>query len=301
MSSEGQKANNRIYQGLAILLLVSNIVFIYLYTQEKNNYQVVIEDQGILERQKTEVEAELEGMYDQYEAMKTNNDTLNAQLSEQQERIQELITESKNKGWTIYKLKKETETLRKIMQGYVRTIDSLNTANIELTAENVKISEDLGRERSKTTELTKENVELSQKVKIGEQLEALDIFANALRKKSNNTHRETNRAKRADMLKCCFTLDENELTPKGKKWVYMRIIGPNGKVIVLEENEENMFEYDGVKALYSVKKEVDYQGEETDVCMYWNVEDPEKNLPGNYEVYAYCEDYELGKTNFELK
>lgn len=301
MSSEGQKTNNRIYQGLAILLLISNIVFIYLYSQEKENYQIAIEDTGILERQKTEVEAELEGMFDQYEAMKTNNDTLNARLTEQQTKIQELIKESKSKGWTIYKLRQETATLRDIMQDYVRTIDSLNTANIELTAKNTQITEDLGKERSKTNSLTKENVKLSEKVKIGEQLQASDMFAGALRKKSNNTTRETDRAKRSDMLKCCLTLDENELTPKGKKWVYARIIAPDGKVVVLEENEDNMFMYDGVKALYSVKKQVDYQGAETDVCLYWDVEDPEALLEGNYEVYTYCDDYELGKTSFILK
>ena len=59
-------------------------------------------------------------------------------IDAKRERIEELIKEAaKHKGdaTIISKLKKETQTLRSIMQSYVRTIDSLNTLNQTLEAE----------------------------------------------------------------------------------------------------------------------------------------------------------------------
>ncbi len=299
MTSESKSSSKLPYIILIILLVGSNGLFAWLYMEEKNNYEVAIEEKGILDDQKREVEAELEDMILQYEDMKSENDTMNAKISEQQAKIEELITKAKNNRWTIHKLRKEAETLRGIMKSYLKTIDSLNTANIELQAQNEQITEELGVEKTRTSKLSKANEELAEKVKIGEKLEAFDLVSSALRKKNNNLYRETTRSKRANRLKTCFTLDANELTKPGKKWVYARIIGPNGKVVVLEESEENMFEYDGVKALYTVKKEVDYKNEELDVCLYWDVKD--QLGPGNYEAYIYAEDYELGKTSFELK
>lgn len=301
MTDSRQNSGKGILYGIIALLLLSNIFLAWLYFQEKENFNIAIEEKGILDEQKMELEAELKDMYEQYEEMKTSNDTLNRQLLEQQEKIQELLTKAKNNNWTIHKLRKETETLREIMKGYLRTIDSLNTANIQLKAEKQMVTLKLDKEKEKNTQLNEQNTELSEKVKIGERLKAQDLFAAALKERSNNTHRETDRAKRTDMLKACLTLMRNDLTPLGKKWVYARIIAPSGKVICLEESEDNMFEFEGVKGLYSVKKEVDYKGEDTDVCLYWYYEEEALVEVGSYEVYMYVDNYELGKTSFELK
>lgn len=301
MSDSRQSSGKGFLYIIIVLLFLSNALVAWLYFQEKENFNVAIEEKGILDDQKAELEAELEDMYAQYNDMKTSNDTLNAQLQEEQEKIKELLEKAKNNNWTIYKLRKETKTLRKIMKGYLHTIDSLNTANIQLQAEKQQVTQKLNSEKKKNTQLSEANTELSEKVKIGERLQALDLFAGALKQRRNNTHRETDRAKRTDMLKSCLTLEKNELTPKGKKWVYARIIGPDGKVVCLEESEDNMFEFQGVKGLYSVKKQIDYQREETDVCLYWYFEEEFEVLEGDYEVYMYCDDYELGKTSFNLR
>ena len=301
MSDTRQSSGKGLLYAVIVLLLLSNAFLAWLYFQEKENFNVAIEEKGILDDQKAELEAELEDMYAQYDDMKTSNDTLNAKLLAQQEKIKDLLEKAKNNNWTIYKLRKETETLRTIIKGYLVTIDSLNTANIQLQAEKQQVTQKLNTEKKKNNQLSEANTELSEKVKIGEKLKALDLFAGALKQRSNNTHRETDRAKRTDMLKCCLTLDKNELTPKGKKWVYARIVGPDGKVICKEESEENMFEFQGVKGLFSIKKEIDYQGEETDVCLYWYYDEEFEVPEGDYVAYFYCDDYELGQRSFSLK
>ena len=107
------------------------------------------------------------------------------------------------------------------------------------------------------------------------------------------------KAIKTDKIKCCFTIGANELTKPGNKDVFLRIIDPSGKVLTPKEDKANMFEFDGVRGLYSVKKEVMYENKDVDVCMYWEV--LEELSSGKYIVYAYTDGHEIGVTEFTLK
>jgi hypothetical protein len=56
---------------------------------------------------------------------------------------------------------------------------------------------------------------------------------------------------------------------------------------------------DGRRVLYSGKKEVNYENQELDLCMYWDVVN--MLTPGQYFVKAYIEGYEVGSTTMILK
>ena len=77
----------------------------------------------------------------QYEGYKfsVSNDSLVAQLSTEQAKVQRLLEELRTVKSTnakeIARLKKEIATLRKIMRNYVVQIDSLNRANEQLKVE----------------------------------------------------------------------------------------------------------------------------------------------------------------------
>jgi hypothetical protein len=119
------------------------------------------------------------------------------------------------------------------------------------------------------------------------------------RVKRNNIHKETNRASSTEKIKACFTIDDNEVTEPGKKMVYLRIMTPEGTVLAERSDNSNTFLQDGMKVLYSVKKEVNYENQELDLCMYWDV----VNMlsPGEYFIKAYVEGYEIGSTSLVLK
>ena len=59
-----------------------------------------------------------------------------AEIADQRGQIDRLMTRVKNGNWELGKVKKEAETLRSIMKGYVATIDSLNQLNLALIDEN---------------------------------------------------------------------------------------------------------------------------------------------------------------------
>lgn len=291
--------SNKLIIGLLAVSIIANLVLGFMVFQQKGDIETITGQKTELSEEKDQIETELYDMLAQYDSLETTNDTLNAQLASEKARVEELIAKVKNSNWTIYKLKKETESLRKIMKGFVVTIDSLNTANQHLISENKEIKGAFENEKNKTKELTDIKDQLSQKVKIGERLSTTSIEAFAQRVKSNTIHKPTDKASRADKIKCCFTISENELTKSGNRPVYLRVLTPNGQVLSQGKGEDSMFEFDGVRGLYSVKKDVIYENQELDVCMYWVVDEP--LVRGKYLVYVYIDNHQIGTTSFVLK
>lgn len=297
-----KKSRDKIYLFIIFLLAGTCGVLAYLLSQKQVQVEVVTIEKEKITSEKDALQVELSGMLQQYESMKTNNAELNSKLEEQENKIKELMAEAekhKNDASIIKKLKKETETLRIIMQGYVHTIDSLNTLNIALREEKKGVEKELGSQKEKYTSLEKEKDNLAGQVKIGQRLRTKSISATPQKVKSNNEHRETNRAKNTDVIRCCMVLDKNEIAQPGMKDLFMRVITPEGKVIADSNDEAHQFSFNGIRGLYSMKKEVDYQNQEMEVCMYLEVN---SEIPaGEYIVEVYADEAEIGRTGFKLK
>ncbi|HBH06744.1 MAG TPA: hypothetical protein DDX92_09090 [Flavobacteriales bacterium] len=299
---DNTKSSNRQQVILIVLLAVVAIIGIYLayvnrsLKNDLKNYEML---KGELEEEKTEIMGNLKDLSLSYDSLMTNNDSINEELIVQKSKVERLIAEAKNNKWTIYKLRKEAETLRGIMKGYVRTIDSLNTANIELQAENIQVRSQLDEQKGINQELSKTNEDLAGKVKIGGRLIALDMIAYAQRIKNNGVHRETRRASKAQKIKVCFTLSANEIAKSGNKALYVRILTPTGQVLAERSDQSHMFNFEGTTGLYSIKKMVKYENQELDVCMYFDISG--SVTAGEYMVKSYADEMEIGNATFTLK
>lgn len=289
--------------GVLIFILILVAAFAGYLAYSNQQLQKSLEDCGYVkaevEQEKEQVIGELEQMSMQYDSMAVTNDSMNTELMAQREKVEELIKQAKNNNWTIYKLRKEAGTLREIMKGYVKTIDSLNTLNVELRAQNAEVTRKLGETEDKNTQLQDKNAALNEKVKLGAKLKALDMVAYGQRVKNNEVHRETNRANKTEKIKVCFTLDKNEVAEEGNKSIYVRIITPSGKVLAERNDQSNMFEFEGTNGLFSIQKVVLYEKKELDLCMYWDV--TSELSEGEYIVDAYADGMKIGSTSFTLK
>ena len=199
METKDNKAssNEKLYMALAGIFFLSTVVLGYMLFQEKETVQLYSQENAQLDTEKQAVENELQDMLMEYEAMETENVEMQAEINEQKAKIEDLIKKAKDNNWTISKLKKEAESLREIMKGFVETIDSLNTANQELIAKNIQVNKQLQNKEDEVSELSKQKKELAGKVAIGSKIEAMDITATAQRLKKNEVARETTRANRA--------------------------------------------------------------------------------------------------------
>lgn len=126
-----------------IIILVGGVA--YLFTSLNQQKQANKEMQELADLDKKEMQNEYEQFAKQYSEMKTqiNNDSIVAQLTQEQMRTQQLLEELKrvksSDAREIARLKKELATVRAVLRSYVLQIDSLNRLNQDLTEENTRI------------------------------------------------------------------------------------------------------------------------------------------------------------------
>jgi FtsZ-binding cell division protein ZapB len=248
--------------------------------------------------EKDNVTVMLENMLSSYDTLKTDNEQLTVEMEAQREQIEGLLDQVKRGKYDISKAKKEAETLRKIMKGYVATIDSLNQANQELMAKNVGLTQELGEVTGQKEALSTEKQALEGKIAKGAILHTTAINAGALFMRSSGKQVETDRAKKAEMVKCCFTLGQNTVTDSGDKTIYMRVISPDGSVLPASD-PNNRFKFNGVEGEFSAKREVNYQNQAVDVCVFWNGTNEMRT--GQYIVEIYESGAQVSKASFDLK
>ena len=273
----------------AIVLGVALIFLIYMYFDKKHK---MVEMETVLTQEKDSLANELRHMVIAYDTLKTNNDTLNAGLQKQKNKIVQLLSINASNVQLIRKYKSEITTMREIMKSYIVQIDSLNTKNKMLTSENSEIKAQITQVRNTNSELSKVKEELNSKVEVASVIQAKDIVAVSLNKK----RKETTRINLLDKLRICFTLRENPLAKPGQKDVYMRVIRPDS--LVVTSSPDNLFEYKGNKIIYSATRQVDYMNQDIDVCIF--LDNNGDFIIGNYSVQLYLDDNIIGRTNFML-
>lgn len=283
---------------LVVLLLISNVVMLWMLMQRNREVEQTQQQVATITSEKDNVTELLENMLASYDTLKTENEQITTEMDAQKAQIEQLLDQVKRGNYDLSKAKKEAETLRRIMKGYVATIDSLNQANQLLTAENVTIRQELGEVKGQREALQTKATEMEGKLNRGSILHTTSISAGAAFMRNNGKQVDTDRAKRAEMIKCCFTLGENRVTNAGDKTLYMRVIAPDGKVLPATE-PDNRFTFNGIQGEYSARRDVNYQNQPVDVCIFWN---GSQALPaGDYVVELYESGGQVAKTLFKLK
>lgn len=298
MPQPAKNRSNTLLLVLVILLLISNVVLLILWSQKKDQATASANQVTAVTSEKDNVTKLLQDMLVQYDTLSTTNDQLRTSMDSLQQQVVSLMDKVKRGNYDLGKAKREAETLRKIMKGYVVTIDSLNQLNKALMAENVTTKQQLGEVTGQKQALESKSAEQQALIDKGSVLTATGMVANALFVRNSGKQVDTDRSSKAEMIKCCFNLGENRITSAGKKTLYMRIIGPDGSVLPAAE-QANRFFFDGVEGEYSAKRDVDYQNAPVDVCVFWTATG--KLTGGQYKVDVYESGMKVGSTTFNLK
>ncbi len=274
------------------LLLLGGIAYLYrsLDEQKKVNQDM----QELAELDKKEMQNEYEQFAQQYSEMKTqiNNDSIVEQLTQEQLKTQKLLEELRNVRATdareITRLKKELATCRAVIRSYVLEIDSLNRLNQNLTAENTRVRGQYEEATRRIESLNTEKSSLSEKVAIAAQLDAVGISMSLNDKKGKSTKK----IEKAKNLQVNFSIAKNVTASNGVKTLYVRIQTPNGQVLT----NGGTFDFENRSLQYSMKKQVEYTGNETPVSMFWNIS--EFLSEGTYKVSIFADGHMIGSRNF---
>jgi len=274
---------------ISVILAFLLIFLIVMYFSQKSK---MIEMETVLTEEKDSLTNELKSMVYAYDTLKTNNDTLKAGLVKERERIVQLLSINASNAQLIKKYKSEISTMREIMKNYIVQIDSLNSRNKILVAENTEIKQQMKQVRNVNTELSKVKEELSGKVEIASVIQAKDVVAAPL----NRKRKETSRISLLDKIRVCFTLRENPIAKAGEKEVFMRLIRPDS--LIITTSPDNLFEYKRSKIIYSANRTVDYINQDIEMCIY--MDNTGDFIVGTYSIEIYLEDNIIGKTTFML-
>ena len=286
--------NKKVILPLVILLVIlaGGVVYLFLsLNAEKMNSRQM---QELAELDKKEMENEYREFSNQYSEMMTkiNNDSIIAQLTQEQLRTQQLLKElqqTKSHDAAEITRLKELAQVRAVLREYVIQIDSLNRQNERLTAENARINSALEESARQNEALTSEKASLTEKVAIAAQLDATNIRFMPLNKKG----KEEKKVSKAKQLRVDFSISRNVTAQSGMKTLYVRIITPTGSVL-----SAGTIPYENKHIQYSIKKSIEYNGEATPVTMFWNIH--EVHSAGTYQVAIFCDGQMIGSKSFAV-
>jgi len=277
------------------LALTGGLVYLFLSLQQQK--QANKDMQELAELDKQEMENEYERFALQYSEMKTqiNNDSIVQQLTQEQMRTQQLLAELKkvkaDDAREITRLKKELTTVRAVLRSYIIQVDSLNRLNESLKEENTRVNAELEQRNTQIAGLSSEKASLSEKVAIAAQLDATNIQMLLLNKRDKTTKK----LKDCRKIQVNFTITKNVTASNGVRTIYVRITNPGGNTL----GGGGHFNYENRSLEGTMRKSIEYSGEEVAVTTYWDVTQMLEG--GQYRVSIFADGNMIGSRTFNFE
>lgn len=279
----------------ALVLVVLGLVFINL--RQRTEIQEIVEQMEFEKEQLEDEYEELAIQFDGYQTPDIHNDSLVQLLSQEKQRVQDLLEELRITKVTnarrIAELKKELATVRQVMVTYVQQIDSLDRTNKALAKENKQVKEQYQQVARQAQQLEEERTQLAEVVSRASMLEIGSFTVTALNKRD----RKTTVFSQIMKLQFDYTVARNITCPPGMKTMYMRLTRPDGEL--MQKSLDNVFAFENAEIGYSVFKDFEYEGEEVSGTMYWTVE--EILQEGMYNADFFVDGQLIGSFPFTLK
>lgn len=277
-----------------LVIIIAVVTFLFLQQKKANS-----EMAQLFDLEKEEMENEYTRFANQYDELQfiTTNDSLSILLDEEKVKVQRLLEELRSVKSTnaseISRLKKELATVRAVLRTYIVQIDSLNKINLALTNENKEVKQKYSEATRQISNLSEEKKNLHQKVELASQLDATNIWIES----KNKRDKKAKKVKDVVKFVIGFTVVKNITAPTGERTIYIQIAKPDNDI--LTKNSANTFQYENRNLPYSIKKYIEYTGEEQAVTVYWNVE--EFLYAGTYRLDIFADGTLIGSQRFTLE
>ena len=277
------------------VLVLALIGLTYLLFSEKQTNRELVQE---FQLDKEDLENEYTRFAQQYDELKltVSNDSLADLLAQEQVKTQRLLEELRtvksSNATEIRRLKKELATLRKVMIGYINQIDSLNKLTAQQKQVIAEVTQKYNAASRQINNLSEEKKNLNQKVTLAAQLDATNIWIEPRNKRC----KKAKKVKDIVKLAIGFTIVKNITAETGERTLYIRITKPDNDV--LTKSPSNTFPYENRTLGYSIKKYIEYNGEEQTINVFWDVE--EFLYAGDYRVDIFADGTMIGSQKFTL-
>lgn len=304
LQQQQPKKNNSIIYWVIIVVLVAACLYLFMSKNkmaadntekaqmDQKRMDSVLTDREALQTDFNAASAKIDQLVTQNAKMDSALQGDKTVIANLQAQIRSVLS---NKNATQAELKKAREMINSLndkTKEYEARIAELEKQNVELTGQNQTLTK-------KVDSTTTENVNLK---KVASVLHASNLRMEPIHKRRNGKEKETTKARKVDILRIMFDIDENRITEGGNKQIYVRILAPDGKVLTSAANTSGKLTGStGTQVEYSVVKNITLAQNQMvkDVSVDWNQDgDYEK---GVYTIEIYNEGYKVGSGNVTLK
>ncbi len=303
-----------IYAVLVILLLGTWVYIIYdKAVNDKNMAEQLTHVQGeylSVDSSRNAIQAEYNSALARMDSLTGSNTQLKGELAEKKSKIDQLKdqikTELGKKNADLAEARSLVNQLKAQVTDLFAQIDQLKQQNKQLTAANQQLTTERdtileGRHAAEQT-LAATAAAKAHMEDIASTLHASSVSITPIELKHNGKEVETSKAKRADLFKIAFQLDENRVAPSGPKELYVCVTGPDGKPITMPSSGSGNFTTrDEGDKVYTNLQTVQYtQGQALPVSFPWKPESG-KFQEGAYKVQIYQNGFKIGEGTVSLK
>lgn len=293
---ENQNNNSKLKAVILVLSLLLLASLGYMFKMSSDAKKVETELSSVT-TEKDNALTELAQLKTTYDAAIAENTSMSEELIAERDKVVKLMEEvkkSKGDAAAIGKYKQQIADLQAKMNVLIRENDELKVKNQQLTAEIDSTKTILVEAKEYNQVLAGQNEELSKTVEKASKLSILNLKTGAYKVKSSGKEVETERARRADILKVNFTIAENKVAKSGDKSYYIQVIDSKNNVL----GEKKLVEFGEKSLTYSFISTVQYENSTVNVSENLPGENFEK---GTYFVNIFDKAELVGKTSFTLK
>ncbi|QES90470.1 hypothetical protein [Rhizosphaericola mali] len=302
--------NRKLIWGILVVALLGTWGYLF-YDKSKNESTLnTLQTQySNVDSAKTAIQTEYQDALARMDSLTGSNVKLQGDLAGKQKEIEDLKSEIKrelsSKNADLSKAKSLIATLRGKIDNLLAEVDRLRAENQQLASSNEQLSTERDTLTNRNSSLHKNlDATTAEKNHIEDEASTLHASAfniSAIDQKKNGKESETAKAKKVDLLRISFVLDENRITKSGAKDLYLVVTGPDGNVVTIPSEGSGTFttRQEGDKT-FTTRINVNYeQGQRIPVTYDWHQNG--KYQFGTYTIAVYNNGYKIGEGTKTLK
>ncbi len=302
--NNSQKKNSSIIYWVVIIILLAGCIYLFTSKNQMAEQNATTEQQknqtiDSLNTEQSSLKADFEAASAKIDQLVSQNSKLDSLLagdktaiSKLQGQIRSILNKKNATQAELDQAKLMIASLNDKTKEYEARIAELEKENTILTGNNKVLT----RERDSTVT---QNIAIKQLASV---LHASNIKLEAIRKKRNGKEIETKKAKKADVLRVTFDIDENRIAESGTKVIYLRIVAPEGTVLNNPANGSGMLTTSkGDHLSYTLAKSLPLIQNQPvkNVTVDWNQDGD--YTKGVYKIEIYNDGFGVGSGEVNLK
>ena len=292
---ENQKSNSSLKAIIVVLaiLLAGSLAYMYKISSDAKTTETA------LVKDKDSAMTELIQLKQKLDAAIAENTSVSDELIAEREKVVKLMADlEKSKGdvASLKRIQSQYNALNAKFNALVKENGLLKDQNMTLVSKVDSLNMALGEKIRFNDTLVIQNENLAKTVEKAQRLVVMNLRTQGIKEKSSGKEVVTEKARRADKLKVCFSIAQNEVAQSGDKLYYVQIIDSKNNVL----GEKKVENFGDQTLTYSFTTTVAYENKSVDVCesLDNNGVDFEK---GMYFVNIFDKGTLVSKTSFTLK